>query len=83
MYSVSVIRKKAHDIGFHVTKGFQHFGRSVFHDSYGERHSGYMVLDMDTGLCGGGNSEDFDFLWDLGDVVDFLKGQYETRGLVW
>ena len=41
------------------------------------------MLDMDTGLCVGGNNEDFDFLWDLGDVVDFLKGQYETRGLVW
>ena len=83
MYSVSAIRKKAHDIGFHVTKGFQHLGRSVFYDSLGERHSGYTVLDMDTGLCVGGVSEDFDNLWDLGDVVSFLKEQYKARGLVW
>ena len=27
--------------------------------------------------------ENFDFLWDLDDVVDFLKEQYEEHGLKW
>lgn len=27
-------------------------------------------------------SENFDHLWNLDDVAEFLKGEYETRGLV-
>lgn len=83
MYSITTIRQKAYKIGYQVKKGFQHIGRSVFYDSTGERHVGYTVSDIYTGLCAGGISGDFDNLWSLDDVVDFLKDEYESCGMIW
>ncbi len=83
-YSESTIRRKAYKIGYQVTKGFQHFRRNVWHNSYGERFTGYMVKDLHTGLCEWGcYDSNFDHLWDLDDVEEFLQGEYEARELVW
>lgn len=84
MYTESTIRRKAYAIGYQVRKGFQHFGNFVYHDSYGDRFTGYMVMDLRTGFyVWGSYNENFDFRWDLDDVVEFLKGEYEARDLPW
>ncbi|MDO4206840.1 MAG: hypothetical protein Q4D15_04500 [Lachnospiraceae bacterium] len=83
-YSENTIRRKAHYIGYQVQKGFQHFHRNVFYDSAGKRHTGYMVKDLKTGFYEWGcYSENFDHLWDLDEVIEFLKGEYEALGLIW
>lgn len=84
MYSISTIRRKAYAIGYQVTKGCLHFQDFVYHDSYGNRFSGYMVMDLKTGFYEWGSyNENFSFRWNLDDVVEFLKGEYEARGLKW
>ena len=84
MYSISTIRRKAYAIGKQVMKGCLHFQDSVFYDAYGNRIPGYMVKDLRTGFCEWGSyNENFSFLWDLNDVVAFLKEEYEVRGLTW
>ena len=83
-YSESTIRRKAYRIGYQVQKGFQHFRREVLYDLNGERYTGYMIKDLNTGYyvwsC---YNENFDHLWNLDDVVEFLEGEYESLGLVW
>ena len=84
MLTERTLRERAHKIGYHVTKGFTHFGKHVFYNSYGERSTGYMVMDMSTGLYAWGSyNSNFDFLWDLDDVEEFLKEQYDVLGLAW
>ena len=29
------------------------------------------------------DNKNFDYLWNLDEVAEFLKGEYETRELVW
>lgn len=83
-YSESTIRRRAYSIGYRAEKGFQHFGQFVYHDSCGDRFTGYMVKDLYTGFYEWGcYSENFDHLWNLDDVAEFLKGEYEARGLAW
>ena len=84
MYSESTLRRRAYEIGYQVMKGFQHCCQHVWHDSSGERYTGYMVKDLSNGFCiWGSYSENFDFLWDLEDVEEFLKEQYDALGLKW
>lgn len=84
MLTESALRKKAHKIGYHVLKGFQHFRGYVFYDCNDERTTGYMVQNLYTGLMEwDGYDENFDFLWTLQDVEDFLKEQYKALGLQW
>lgn len=83
-YSISTLRRRAHKIGYHVQKGFRHFHQYVYHDEYGDRFPGYMVMDLQTGFYEwGGYDSNFSFLWDIEDVEDFLKEQYEALGLAW
>ena len=83
-YSESTLRRRAYDIGFQVEKGFQHFHEFIYHNSYDERFTGYMVKDLDTGFYEWGSyNENFDHLWDLDDVAEFLMQEYEARGLEW
>ena len=78
MYSESTIRRKAYKIGYHVEKGFQHLGKSVFRDCDGDCYCGYMVKHMDTGLyMSGCFNENFDHLWTLNDVIVFLREKYQ------
>ena len=84
MYHISTIRRKAYAIGYQVMKGYLHFQDFVYHDSYGDRFPGYMVKNLRTGFYEWGSyNENFSFRWDLDDVVEFLKGEYEARGLKW
>lgn len=84
-YSESTIRRKAYAIGYQVMKGFMYWqGKSVYHDSYGQRYSGYMVRDLQTGIFEYGcYTSNFDFYWDLEDVAEFLKGEYERLDYAW
>jgi hypothetical protein len=84
MYSISTLRRRAYEIGYQVKKGFQHYGMYVYHDQYGDRYPGYMVIDLQTGFpVWGSYDSNFDFLWSIEDVDDFLKEQYEAQGLAW
>lgn len=83
-YCESTLRRRAYKIGYQVKKGFQHLGRNVYHDQYGDRYSGYMVRDLHTGFYEwDGYNSNFDFLWTLEDVENFLREQYEALGLAW
>lgn len=83
-YSLSTIRRKAYNINLQVEKGFQHFRDEVYYDADGKRQTGYMVLDLEIGYyVKGCYDEWFDHLWDLDDVVKFLKEEYEALGLDW
>ncbi len=84
LYTLNTIRNKAKDIGYYVQKGFTHYHDVVDYDYNGKRHSGYMVMDLETGFyLPGCYDEMFDFLWELDDVVEFLKKKYEARGRKW
>ena len=70
------IYKLAKELGYTVRKGFMHYiyNNSVFKDENGNRISGYIVEDDDTGFAVWGSyNECFDFLWTLQDVENFLK----------
>lgn len=83
-YCESTLRRKAYKIGYQVVKGFQHFCQNVYHDSYGDRYTGYMVRDLSNGFYEWGSyNSNFDFCWDIDDVAEFLKGRYEELGLAW
>jgi hypothetical protein len=84
MLTERTLRNKAHDIGCHVTKGFMHFGEHVFYNRYGERSVGYMVQDLSTGFYAWGcYNSNFDYLWELEDVENYLKERYADLGLAW
>lgn len=83
-YVLSTLRNKAYNINYKVEKGFVHYRDVVDYDCHGKRHSGYDVLDLETGFyVPGCYDEHFDHLWDLDDVANFLKDQYAKRGLDW
>lgn len=83
-YSERTLRRRAYKIGYQVVKGFQHFGRYVYHTSYGERFTGYMVRDLRSGIYEWGSyDQNFTHLWDLDDVAEFLMEEYEARGMAW
>ena len=43
-----------------------------------------MVKDLSNGFFEWGSyNSNFDFCWDIDDVTEFLKGQYEELGLTW
>ena len=49
-----------------------------------DRCTGYMVRDLLTWFYEWGcYDSNFDHVWDLDDVADFLKGEYKARGLAW
>ena len=45
-YSENALRRRAYSIGYRVEKGFRHLGQFVYHDSCGDRFTGYMVKDL-------------------------------------
>ncbi len=83
MSSLSTLRRKAANVGCRIVKGFQHCGRSVFYDYNGERHSGYMIVDLQGNYILQGIGEVFDFEMSLEDVEEYLKDAYEANGLSW
>lgn len=83
-YTLHTIRQKAYAINYKVEKGFVHYHDMVDYDQFGERHSGFMVMDLETGFyVKGCYDENFDYLWELDDVISFLKGKYSSLGRDW
>lgn len=81
-----VLRKKAEVAGFSVRKGFCHYlyNGAVMKDQFGNREIGYSVMNMSTGFyVWGCYNANFDNLWSLEDVENFLRDQYIKSGLVW
>jgi hypothetical protein len=80
------LRNRAKKAGYKIHKGFVHYmhNGSVFIDQYGNRESGYSVLDLTTGYyIWGCYNEALDNLWTIEDVENFLKTQYRAIGLDW
>ena len=79
-YSIQTIRKKAYEVGYKVSKGFQHymFGGAVVRDCNRAAYTGYIVEDMTTGLLVWGCYDaNYDHLWTIEDVEEFIKGEYK------
>lgn len=79
-YSIQTIRKKAYEAGYKVSKGFQHYmcGGAVVRDCNGEAYTGYIVEDMTTGLLVWGCYDaNYDHLWTIEDVEEFIKAEYK------
>lgn len=83
-YSEGTIRKKALNAGYKVEKGFQHYhyNGAIHKNMNGERFTGYNVLDLSTNTyvldCYDNN---FDHLWSLEDVEEFISSVYKESGL--
>ena len=79
-YSEQTIYRKARDIGYSVNKGKVHFLSKeypVFSDDIG-----YNVKKNSTGFnVWGCYNEVLDHLWNLEDVENFLKSEYDMLGL--
>ena len=85
-YTIQTLRKRAKAAGYSIHHGFQHYlaDGSVYTNIYGERFTGYEVTNLTTGYPEWGcYNNNFDHLWQLEDVEEFLKGVYEENGLNW
>ena len=86
-YSLKTIRNKAYEAGYKVSKGFQHYlynGEAVVRDCNGEPYTGYIVEDLRTGfLVWDCYDSNYDHLWTLEDVEEFIKGEYEKAGITY
>ena len=77
-------QKKALNAGYRIEKGFQHYLRNnaIFTNWNGERFTGYNVLDLATNTYVWGCYDcNYDHLWELEDVEDFIKSEYEKYDL--
>ena len=80
----NLLYKKAIEAGYEIRKGFQHYlyNDSVVTDYHGNRQMGYNVTDLTTGfLVWGCYDNNFDHLWALEDVENFIRGVYESQEL--
>ena len=83
-YSLATIRRKALNAGYRVEKGFQHYlcNDSVCTDWNGERLTGFNVWDSTiNAYVWGCYNDNYDHLWTLQDVENFLKSEYDKVGL--
>ena len=84
MFTESTLRKRASAINYCVSKGFMHYGKYVYHYPDESRRKGYMVMDLNTGYyVFGCYDSNFDNLWRLDDVEEFLRTKYQELGLKW
>ena len=83
MLSERTLRNRAHEIGYHISKGFTHCFGEVMYDDHGARITGYMVMDTHMGFYVRGYDSIYDHTWNLQDVEDFLREEYESLGLEW
>lgn len=85
-YSLRTIRNKGLRVGYKIHKGFMHYmyNGAVVRDCTGMAYTGYVVEDLTTGfLVWGCYNQNFDYLWTLEDVEEFLKNVYEENGRVY
>lgn len=79
-YSLKTIRSKAYEVGYKISKGFQHYlcSGAVVRNCNGAAYTGYNVEDLSTGFyVWGCYDANYDHLWTLEDVEKFIKGEYE------
>lgn len=85
-YSLKTIRNKAYEAGYKVSKGFQHYlyNGTVVRDCNGVAYTGYIVEDLSTGfLVWGCYDANYDHLWTLEDVEEFIKGEYDKAKIAY
>lgn len=83
-YSLATIRKKALKVGYKVVKGYQHYmyNGAVVKDCNGEPYEGYNVEDVATGtFVWGCYDNNYDHLWGIEEVEEFLESIYKENGL--
>ena len=83
MFTENTLRKRANKIGYYIQKGFQHWGPYVYHDSYGNRFTGYSIMDGRTGFIAYGYNGVFDNCLELEDVEEILREEYKSLGYAW
>lgn len=85
MYSESTLRKKAAAAGYSIEKGFQHYHNGTIVTNWnGERFTGYNVKNLATGFYEWGcYDNNYDHLWQLEDVEEFLKKIYLEHDMKW
>lgn len=83
MLSLSTIRRRAERVGYYVEKGFVRFQGKVHYNLEGERETGFMVKDLHYNIYVGGFNDPWSYTWDLEDVVELLKNEYEARDMAW
>lgn len=86
MYSLQTLRKKAYDVNHRIEKGYQRYHRNnaIYTNMMGEKFEGYNLRNLETGfLVWDCYNNDYDHLWQLRDVEEFLKGIYLEKGLKW
>ena len=69
-----------------MSKGFQHYlyNGAVVRDCNGAAYTGYIVEDLSTGFfVWGCYDANYDHLWTLEDVEEFIKGEYEKAKIVY
>lgn len=76
-------RRKGLEAGYKVSKGFQRYhGGGICKNCNGKPYTGYNVEDLSTGIlvwdCYNSN---YDHLWTIDDVENFLKTVYKEHGL--
>ena len=85
-YCERTLRRKALNIGYEIHKGYVHYmyNRAVFKHESDNNQTGYSVTDLRTGIdVYGCYNNYFDNIWNLQDVENFLKEQYNRLELKW
>lgn len=84
-YKLNTMRRKAYKLNYKISKGFQRYwGGDIYRNYYGEPFSGYNVIDLRTGhLVYDCYNSNYDHVWKLEDVEDFLKSEYKKAGMTY
>lgn len=78
MYSEKTLRRKAKEVGYTLEKGLIRVRGLIMYP----KQTGYSLIDNDLGCYVWGSVDsDFIHLWDIEDVEDFLKSEYQSLGL--
>ena len=82
-YTEDTLRNKANRIGFQIEKGFQHDEDGDPIKTATGRITGYQVKNLEDGsyVWGSRIEGGADHLWTLDDVENFLRDEYNNRGL--
>ena len=83
MLSEKTLRRRAYNIGCSIRKGYTRCGGNISLDCEGKKSTGYMITDLATnGILAGFNSAYY-YIWDLAEVENYLRENYEALGLAW
>ncbi len=82
MYELNTLKKIAKRAGFKISKDFTRYisNNAVVVSDFGNRQVGYEVLDESTGNIWG-RTDLLSHYWELEEVAEFLKEEYEIAGM--